>query len=269
MNHILVTGSSGRVGRCAVAALSAAWHVTGFDRVTPAADAPHRFVRGHVTDLAALQAAMAGAACVVHLAAAPDDDPDPERLGAFPDDADNFVSDLVPANVVGTYHVLKAAVRTGVKRVILASSGQVIDGHLSGESSYVDAATPPAPRYLYASTKVFLEAAGRVFAKVHGLEVLCARLGWCPRAGQESAIAAEPLAAWFYLSGGDVGRFFAATASGEWPTVTDPDGRTFTYGIAYATSRPPHGREMYDLSVARRMGYEPRDDWAGWLAGER
>jgi nucleoside-diphosphate-sugar epimerase len=269
MARVLVTGSSGRIGRSAVAALAAGHRVTGFDRLPPPAGGPAiTFVRGQLTDPVALYHAAQGQDCVIHLAAAPDDDPTPEHLRPFPDDADNFVSDLVPANVVGTYHVLKAAVRAGVPRVILASSGQVIDGHLADEHSRVTADSPFAPRYLYAATKVFTEAVGRVFAREHGLAVLAVRLGWCPRPGQEAAIRAEPLAPYVYVSGGDVGRFFAAAvASDDWPRGTDPDGKPLAYGVAYVTSHPPGGREVYDLGPARRLGYapDPADDWAAWL----
>jgi|SRR5579883_1186396 len=264
MTHrVLVTGSSGRIGREVVRALRAGnWAVVGFDQTPPPADPPDEFVRGDLTDSAALARAVAGAECVVHLAAAPDDVPLPEEITGGPPGEDNFLPELVPANLVGPVGLLKAAVRAGVRRVILASSGQVIDGWLADATARVTADTPAAPRYLYACTKVFLEAVGRVFAKKYGTEVLAVRLGWCPRAGQESAIRAYPLAPHVYLSGGDAGRFFAAAArAADWPRAADPKGGSFPYGVAYVTSLPPDGEEVYDLTVARRLGYEPRDRW--------
>jgi nucleoside-diphosphate-sugar epimerase len=267
MRRILVTGSSGRVGRDVVRSLAGDnWHVVGFDRAAPSADPPHEFVAGDVTDSDAVARAVRGAECVIHLAAAADDSPLPDTIGqAVPDD-DNFLSHLVPANLVGPVVVLKTAVRAGVRRVILASSGQVIDGWLPDPDARVAADTPFAPRYLYACTKVYLEAVGRVFAKKYRLEVLAVRLGWCPRPGQEAAIRAYPLSPYVYLSGPDAGRFFAAAAQApDWPRTTDPKGGTFAFGVAYATSRPAGGREVYDLSVARRLGYEPRDEWPDGL----
>lgn len=262
-DRILVTGSSGRIGREVVRALRAdRWHVVGFDRAPPPGDLPDEFVPGDLTDADTTARAVRGAGCVVHLAAAPDDDPLPEAIAGGPPDDDNFLSQLVPANLVGPVTVLKAAVRAGARRVILASSGQVVDGWLPDATARVGPETPPAPRYLYACTKVYLESLGRVFAKKYGLEVLSVRLGWCPRPGQEDAIRAFPLAPHVYLSGGDAGRFFAAAArAADWPRTTDPKGGPFPYGVAYATSRPPEGEEIYDLTAARQLGYEPRDRW--------
>ena len=47
------------------------------------------------------------------------------HLAATPDDAD-FLTELLPNNVVGVYNVFEAARLAGVRRMILASSGQVV-----------------------------------------------------------------------------------------------------------------------------------------------
>src|SRR5947207_1120508 len=69
---VLVTGSAGRIGQAVVGELKRRGHkVHGFDRVpTPGTDAA---LVGDLTDPAAVQRAMAGAAALVHLAATPDD----------------------------------------------------------------------------------------------------------------------------------------------------------------------------------------------------
>jgi len=250
--HVLVTGSAGRVGRAAVRAFVAAGHpVAGLDvRPTPGLSADRSFI-GSVSDGDLLRRAADGARCVVHLAATPDDARFPR--GPAPEDRDNFLSELVPNNIVGPYQVMEAARCGGVKRVILASTGQVIDGYLRTGRIPVTVDLVPQPRYLYACTKVFLEALGHVYGRQHGMEVLAARLGWCPRdLGQVEEIRQSELGQDVYLSPGDVGRFFTATAAvKELPP----------FSVVYVTSQATH-RLRYDLSETTRLtGYVPQDSW--------
>jgi nucleoside-diphosphate-sugar epimerase len=250
--RVLVTGSAGRVGRAAVAGLLARGHdVIGFDvRPTPGLP-PERCVLAGLGDVVKLRDAARGAACVIHLAATPDDTRFPR--GSPPDDGDNFLAELVPNNVVGAYHVMEAVRTQGVPRVVLASTGQVVDGHLRAGNIPVSPETPPRPRYLYACTKVFLEALGQVYARQHGVTVLTVRIGWCPRdAGQEAEIAASELGQDVFFSPGDVGRFFAAAVEAE---SLPP------YQILFASSRYTH-KMRYDLTETKRLlGWEPRDKW--------
>ena len=250
--RILVTGSAGRVGRAVVKELTARGHaVVGFDvRPTPGLP-PEASVVGTLTDADALRKAATGARAIIHLAATPDDIQYPR--GNPPDDGDNFLNDLVPNNVVGPYQVMEAARTLGVKRVILASTGQVIGGHLLDGNIPVTAAHPPRPRYLYACTKVFLEALGHVYATEHGLNVLAVRLGWCPRdAGQVAEIAARDLFQDVFLSPGDAGRFFASTIEAE---SLPP------FAVVFATSKCVH-QLRYDLGDAKRLlGWEPTEAW--------
>ena len=250
--RVLVTGSAGRVGRAAVAELTARGHtVIGYDvRPTPGLP-PERSVVAWLSDADTLRRAAAGAGCVIHLAATPDDARFPR--GTPPDDGDNFLTELVPNNVVGPYQVMEAARVLGIPRVVLASTGQVIDGHLRDGHIPVTPASPPRPRYLYACTKVFLEALGQVYSRQHGIAVLAVRLGWCPRdAGQVAEIAASELGQDVFLSPGDAGRFFAAAV--EAPSLPP-------FAIVFATSRFTHTLR-YDLSETRRLlGWEPKERW--------
>jgi nucleoside-diphosphate-sugar epimerase len=250
--RVLVTGSAGRIGRAAVAELATRGHtVVGFDvRPTPELP-PRQSVVGTLSDVEALRRAADGTSCIIHLAATADDARFPR--GTPPDDDDNFLSELVPNNVVGPYQVLEAARRQGVPRVVLASTGQVIDGHLRDGQYPVTPATPPRPRYLYACTKVFLEALGQVYARQHGIAVLAVRLGWCPRTdGQVAEITASELGQDVFLSPGDAGRFFAAAVAA--PTLPP-------FAVVYATSRFTHTLR-YDLTETRRLlGWEPTDRW--------
>jgi uronate dehydrogenase len=251
--HVLVTGSAGRVGQAVVKALAAAGiPVVGFD-VRPTDGIPADLsVIGTLADVDLLRESAAGARCIVHLAATPDDARFPR--GPAPDDADNFLTELVPNNIVGTYHVMETARKTSVPRVILASTGQVIAGHLTAGRIPVNSTTPSEPRYLYACTKVFLESLGQVYAREHEIEVLAVRLGWCPRPGQEEELRQSELGPDVYLSPGDAGRFFLAAV-----TATDLP----PYAIVYATSKPAR-RLIYDLTETTRLtGYSSQDCWTG------
>jgi uronate dehydrogenase len=250
--RVLVTGSAGRIGRAVVAELLGRGHtVIGFDlKPTPGLPA-ERSVVARLDDVAALRRAATAADTLIHLAATPDDARFPR--GSPPDDGDNFLGELVPNNLIGPYHVLEAARVSGVPRLVLASTGQVVSGHLTEGRVPITPEFPLRPRYLYACTKVFLEALGQVYATQHGLTVLAVRLGWCPRdAGQVEEIRRSEMFQDVYLSPGDAGRFFAATVEAE---------RLPPFAVVYATSRHTHVLR-YDLTAARELlGWEPREQW--------
>jgi nucleoside-diphosphate-sugar epimerase len=239
---VLVTGSAGRIGQAVVRELKARGRpVRGFDlAATAGAD---ESVQGSVTDGAAVRRTAEGAGAIVHLAATPDDD--------------DFLTKLLPNNIVGVYHVLEAARLAGVGRVVLASSGQVVWWQRFTGPLPIGADAQPTPRGWYAATKVFQEAAGRAYSASHGVSVIAARLGWCPRTREH----AEELAAtdWgpdVYLSTGDAGRFFACAV--EAPAEV-------RFSVVYACSKPVR-EEVYDLRPAKDLlGYEPQDVWPGGI----
>ncbi len=254
--RILVTGSAGRVGRAAVAELVArGHHVIGFDVNPTPGLPPAQSVVAAFADVGALRRAATGAGAIIHLGATPDDARYPR--GAAPDDGDNFTTELVPNNIVGSYQVMEAARALQIPRVILASTGQVIGGHLLAGHLPVTPAASYQPRYLYACTKVFLEALGQVYAREHGIEVLAVRLGWCPRAGQEEEFAQSAFGKDVYLSPGDAGRFFAASVEAA---------KLPPFAVVFACSRYVN-THLYDLSSARELlGWEPRDQWPDGMA---
>ena len=209
----------------------------GFDRVpTPGLT---ESIVGDLTDAAAVRRAVEGAGTVIHLAATPDDD--------------DFLTQLAPNNLIGVYHVLESARLAGVRRLILASSGQVVWWQRQRGPLPIKADDPPTPRGWYAAAKVFLEAAGRMCAESHGMSVIVVRLGWVPRSREHvEELAALDWAKDVYLSPGDAGRFFACAV--EAPA-------DITFAIVYATSRPLR-TAMYDLDTAKQLlGFEPRDRW--------
>ncbi len=233
---VLVTGSAGRVGQAACEGLLARGHkVRGFDlrQSLGVEDA----VLGDVSDAPQVSRAMAAVEVVVHLAATPDED--------------DFLGKLLPNNIIGLYNVLECARQAHVRRVILASTGQVVMGHQGPWP--ITPEMPFSPRNWYGSAKVLAEVAGQVYAHVHGLSVIVARLGWCPRDKKHAEeLSQDEFGKDVYFSPRDAGRFFACAVKAP---------MSVNYCVVFATSKPLR-KARYDISGARDLlGYEPQDTW--------
>ena len=234
---VLITGGAGRLGRAAARELdSRGWDVRSFDRAP--APVGTSYV-GQLSDADTLLKAAKGAQVMIHLAATPDDD--------------DFVSQLLPNNVLGLYNALEAARIAGIKRVILASTGQVnwwqqFDGN--GPIKLGDTITP---RGWYAVTKVAMEAAGMIYARNEGMTVIATRLGWCPRTrAQMEELGSSPHGPQVYFSPQDAGAFFAAAVSAP----VEPG-----YHLVFAASLP-RDRAVFDLEpVKALLGWSPKDRW--------
>ncbi len=240
---ILVTGSAGRIGSAGVRALAeAGWRPRGFDQVpTPGTK---DFVVGDLTDAGALQQAAAGAGALIPLAAVPDDD--------------DFMTRLLPANIVGLYNVLEAARLGGVRRVLLASTGQVVWWQQLEGPHPIGADVPYSPRYWYSVTKIAAEMAGKFYAGEFKMTVIAMRLGWCPRDQQQLAeLEATPRGHNTYLSPRDAGRFFVRAMEAD----LEPG-----FSIVYVCSRPKY-EPIFDPEPARELvGFEPQDQWPAGAA---
>lgn len=194
MQKVLITGAYGLVGNVAYRRLASfpdRYDVYGMVRRRaasarlPEADLqsiPDARLRvADLTDFPAVQRAVEGMDAVVHLAATPDQ---------------SAPWDLIHANnIVGTYHLFEACRLAGVRRVVFASTIQVIFGYraeepyrslLEGRFEAVSPATlrpirhdqPPRPLNHYAASKVWGEALAHVYAHTHGLSCLVLRIGW-------------------------------------------------------------------------------------------
>lgn len=146
---VVVTGSSGHIGRALCARLAEAGRTTrGIDRVP----GPQTDVVADLADRAfdrVLDEACAGATAVVHGAAlhAP-------HVGRFSE------ADFESANVVATERLLDAAARSGVERFVFLSTTSVYGDALDqpGRTVWVDESLTPLPRDAYDRTKLRAEA---------------------------------------------------------------------------------------------------------------
>lgn len=229
MQRVLVTGAAGAIGRPVVEELERRGHaVRGFDLVpTPGLLDAHV---GDLADRAAVERAMDGITAVVH-------------LGAYPNPAP--IETLVGPNLLGVEHVLEAARKQAVGRVLLASTVQVFGPTDPGRMMSCE---ERVPLNLYALSKLWAEELGAMYARVHGMSVVAARIGWMVRDEPEATLMRER--GWFhaYLSRGDVARFCAMVVEAE------------TLPFAVVAVVGPEGAARFDLEPARRLvGWEPRD----------
>jgi uronate dehydrogenase len=234
---ILITGSAGRIGQAVVRELLSREHkIRGFDQVkTPGLSDS---VIGDIADPNAVHQAATGVETIIHLA-------------ATPDDAD-FMTQILPNNIVGVYNIMEATRLSGARRIILSSSGQVNWWQREAQQWPVRVEDPPSPKYWYAAAKMFAESIGRGYAEMHSLSVIVARLGFCPRNAEHlREVVGSEWAQDVYLSPGDVGRFFARA-------VETPDVR---FATVFVTSKPKHSIHM-DLEPARKiLNFKPQDTW--------
>lgn len=161
---VLITGAAGYVGRRVAAGLDGE-HELRLADVHPLPGDP-RFERADVTSLEDMLRVTAGMDAVVHLAVASG------LEGEEEDDAFNV--QRFEVNVRGTYNVLEAARRSGVRRVVHTSSVMVTWGYPPGELIPSDA--PPRTAGTYSLTKAMAEAACEHFARTAGLSIVCLRI---------------------------------------------------------------------------------------------
>lgn len=228
LRTVALTGAAGTIGSVFRQALrDKAARLVTLDRVPLRPEAGNEDV--HTVDLrdpAAVEAAIAGADQVVHLGGLPDEAPLP---------------DLLDVNVLGTHHVLEAARRTGVRRVVLASSNRVAGFYPVGHRTSPQ--EPVRPDGLYGVSKAAVEALGQLYADKFGLSVICLRIGSFELRPTEL----RHLATW--LSPRDAVGYVEAA-------LTAP--QSVRFATVYAVSA--NTRRFWELPDPRVLDYTPVDD---------
>jgi len=227
MTRVLVTGASGSIGATLCSGLPAVgYELRTLDLLPPERPAPGvDVVVGDLHDAAVLDRALDGVDAVVHLAALSSEAPLP---------------DIVASHVMGTFAVLEACRRHGVRRVVNASSN-----HAVGYAPRVDRAAAnlqPRPDTFYGVGKAAAEALCSLYADRYSLEVASLRIG----SFLDRPTTRRHLSTW--LSPGDCLRLVDACLTA--PLLT----HTIVWGVSANT------RGWWDLEPGRRIGYLPQDD---------
>jgi nucleoside-diphosphate-sugar epimerase len=168
--HILLTGSSGWLGRFLAPRLRATGHkVTCLD-VAPGVDTD---MLGSVTDRKTVDRAFdQGVEAVIHAGALHKPD-----IVRYPPQA------FIDVNIIGTLNLLAAATAAGHDRFVFTSTtslmvSQTIRDEAGDAAIWLDEASGPlAPRNIYGVTKLAAEGLCRLYAAEHGLACVVLRTG--------------------------------------------------------------------------------------------
>ncbi|MDX2201543.1 MAG: NAD(P)-dependent oxidoreductase [Hyphomicrobiaceae bacterium] len=223
--RVLMTGAAGGIGTMIRHQLRSIYpDLVLSDQRTPADLKPEeKFVAADLSDMAQLEAALDGVDAVAH-------------FGGF--SVEGPWETILGANIVGCYNLFEAARRTGVKRVVFASSNHAVGFYPRHQP--IPPAVVPRPDTRYGVSKVFGEALGALYADKHGLRVLSIRIGNVT----PQPVDRRRLAIWQHPED-----LVALLRIG----FEHPD---LTYEVVYGASF--NERSWWDNSRAYELGYRPR-----------
>ena len=284
MRGILVTGSSGLLGRHVAEALVQAGHaVTGLDLAPPPENAAWTHVTGEADALAVVTELAMGMDALVHIA-------------AIPRPTGRAAADVFRINMAAMYAAVEAARLARIRRFVYASSFSVL-GYPFFEKKIVppylpvDEGHPPGAQDVYAVSKWLGEEMVEAAVRRGVFSAVSLRMPWIqtpetfhaavgPRRRQ--AEAARDL--WAYLDARDAADAFAAAV--ERPIeghlrvfLSASDSymeRSSTELVAEAYPDTPirapleGTAALIDISAARQaLGFAPRFSWRNYPAPVR
>ncbi len=225
--NVLITGAAGAIGSYIRPKLLEHYGAVRLLDIRPIEDmrCGEEAIIGDVGSATTLDSAMEGIDRVLHLAGIPREAPWP---------------DLLRANIDATVAVFEAARRNKVRRVVFASSHHATSFTPLGEA--VSLETELRPSGLYGVSKIFGEAIGNMYARKHGLEVVCLRIAVFRPAPSDY----RGLLLW--LSPLDMAQL----------AVRSLDTSRISFLTVYGVSN--NKRNPYDRSGWDQLGYEPLDD---------
>ncbi len=229
MKRILITGAAGQIGVALRSGLRSEYPLLRLIDIAPLGEAGpgEEIVSADIRDIAAMEKAMQGVDCVVHLAGA---------------SVESEWEKVLPLNIEGCYNTFEAARRQGVKRVIFASSNHAVGFHR--RERFIDNTVLPRPDTRYGVSKVFGEAVGRLYADKYGLSVACLRIGTFRNPDRPAD--RRQLLTW--ISHRDMVQLVRRCI----------DYPNYHFVIVYGVSN--NLRSRWDNSNVKFLGYRPEDD---------
>ena len=234
MRRVLLTGATGRVGHSFFEyARDKYWLRLASRSVDRMQDVePHEKFRLDVADLEACQEACRDIDTVLHLAANPSTEA-------------GFYESLLDHNVKGAYNIFRAAKDQGCRRVVYATSIQLMEGYPLDIQASEDMTTRAVN--MYGACKAFAEATAHYFAAKEGLSCLCVRVGNYQGNSESMEADARRLSAW--ISERDMNHLFECAIEVE----------DLPFAILHGVSDNRFKR--LDIRATRQLvGYEPQDN---------
>jgi uronate dehydrogenase len=224
MQKILITGAAGDVGTRLRKLLKGVYSLRISDIRKPAdLGADDEFAAADLGDYEQTKQITAGIDGIVH-------------LGGY--SVEGPWETIHKSNIVGCYNLFEAAYRSGVKRIVFASSNHAVGFYSRDRKIGVDVTVRPDSRY--GVSKAFGEAVGALYADKHGLQVTCIRIG---NVG-DKPLDKRRLSIW--VKPEDLAQLIRIG-------LEHPDIR---FEIFYGASDNEAG--WWDNSNARRFGYRPQ-----------
>jgi NAD(P)-dependent dehydrogenase (short-subunit alcohol dehydrogenase family) len=237
---ILITGAAGGLGSLLARKLSHSFSLSLLDCKPLPFHTTLPFYRQNLADRADLSSYLTGVETIIHLAGEP--------TARVPWES------LLASNVLATQNLLREAHRLGGRRVLLASSVQVMEGYPPGTDITPDLPVWPVNRY--GVSKACAEIIAARFGRKPGMSVLCLRLGWVLPHFDWRITPWSPYLDLVLTEADFVRVVEAALQRGM--------GAPFEIHHALSDNR----RKRLNIDSARRaLGYSPRDDSyriAGW-----
>jgi len=147
---------------------------------------------------------------------------------------------ILDANIRGSYHIYEGARRSGVGRIVYASSVHAIGYHRLED--HIDADAPQRPDSLYGLSKCFVENLGRLYWDKFGIETAALRIF------SSFPEPADRRMLWSWLSFEDCIRLVTAALTA--PRV----GYTVAFGMS------DNAVKTVDNRLAGHLGFRPQDN---------
>ena len=179
---IVITGGSGKLAECLAPPLAQEHTILLYDKQHPQHN-KFSWVEGEITNRPKLNEAFRGADAVIHLAALR------SRYNHLP-------MKVMETNALGTFYVLEAARREGVKKLLLSSSDAVFGiaqstTELAPEYLPIDEKHPLKPQDPYGISKMLGEEMCCCYAEGYDIDIIALRFSniFCP--GDEQIYLAD------------------------------------------------------------------------------
>jgi NAD+ dependent glucose-6-phosphate dehydrogenase len=231
---VMITGAAGNIG----AKVSAYFRSTGqYDLVLVDRVAGEGIVAADLSQYDEPWAGLfAGVDTVVHFAG------EPRGHASW--------AEVIPANIRATQNVLRAARAAKIRRVVFASTNQVMLGYRFRDESPVTTDLPPMPLSPYGVSKLFGEEIGRGFAEETGISFIALRIGYFQR-GENKPGPHMLIGEWgqsMWLSNDDMNHAVERAIEAE----------NVPFAVVNLESNNPGMR--WDIEHTRKtIGYQPKD----------